>query len=141
VAAENVSESATTPDGGADLAPFDPSTSLRAGSAQDKPARRGRITVAQRVLDTIAQLTTLNVPGVARLATRGGLRRGADGVRVDVVDDKVFVDVYVIVTHGANMRQIGKQIQVEIARAMNQIVGMDAAEVNVHIQDVEPPAA
>jgi len=81
------------------------------------------------------------VPGVARLATRGGLRRGSDGVRVDVVDDKVFVDVYVIVTHDANMRQIGKEIQVEIARAMNQIVGMDAAEVNVHIQDVEPPAA
>ncbi len=41
----------------------------------------------------------------------------------------------------SNMRQIGKQIQAEIARAMNQSVGMDAAEVNVHIQDVEPPAA
>ncbi|HET7088352.1 MAG TPA: Asp23/Gls24 family envelope stress response protein [Anaerolineae bacterium] len=125
MAAENVSESATAPDVGAGLA----------------PAHRGRVTVAQRVLDAIAQLTTLNVPGVVRLATRGGLRRGSDGVRVDVVDDKVFVDVYVIVTHDANMRQIGKEIQVEIARAMNQIVGMDAAEVNVHIQDVEPPAA
>jgi len=119
VAAENASESATAPES------------------------KGRVTVAQRVLDAIAQLTTLNVPGVARLATRRRrvARRGSDGVRVDVVDDKVFVDVYVIVTHDANMRQIGKQIQVEIARAMNQIVGMDAAEVNVHIQDVEPPAA
>lgn len=125
MAAENVSESATVPDVGAGLA----------------PAHRGRVTVAQRVLDAIAQLTTLNVPGVVRLAARGGLRRGSDGVRVDVVDDKVFVDVYVIVTHDANMRQIGKEIQAEIARAMNQIVGMDAAEVNVHIQDVEPPAA
>ncbi len=119
MAAENVSESVTTPES------------------------RGRVTVAQRVLDAIAQLTTLNVPGVARLATRGRrvARRASDGVRVDVVDDKVFVDVYVIVTHDANMRQIGKQIQAEIARAMNQSVGMDAAEVNVHIQDVEPPAA
>ena len=125
MAAENVSESATAPDVGAGLA----------------PAHRGRVTVAQRVLDAIAQLTTLNVPGVVRLAARGGLRRGSDGVRVDVVDDKVFVDVYVIVTHDANMRQIGKEIQAEIARAMNQIVGMDPAEVNVHIQDVEPPAA
>jgi len=105
------------------------------------PAHRGRVTVAQRVLDAIAQLTTLNVPGVARLSARSGLRRGADGVRVDVVDDQVVVDVYVIVTHDANMRQIGKEIQVEIARAMNQMVGMDAAAVNVHIQDVEPPPA
>lgn len=107
------------------------------------PESKGRVTVAQRVLDTIAQLTTLNVPGVARLSARGrrAARRGADGVRVAVVDDQVVVDVYVIVTHDANMRQIGNEIQVEIARAMNQMVGMDAAEVNVHIQDVEPPAA
>lgn len=99
----------------------------------------GRITIAQQVLDTIAQLTTLNVPGVARLGTRASLRRGGDGVRVEVDDHKVNVEVYVVVTPDANMRDVGKTIQTEIARAMQDIVGMDVATVNVHIQDVATP--
>ncbi len=97
----------------------------------------GRVTVAQQVLDTIAQLTTLNVPGVARLGTRGALRRAGDGVHVEVADNRVNVEVYVIVTADANMREVGKEIQAEMARAMHEIVGMDVATVNVHIQDVE----
>jgi uncharacterized alkaline shock family protein YloU len=97
----------------------------------------GRVTIAQQVLDTIVQLTTLNVPGVARLGARGALRRAGDGVHVEVADQQVNVEVYVIVTADANMREVGKAIQTEIARAMHEIVGMDVATVHVHVQDVE----
>ncbi len=97
----------------------------------------GRITIAQSVLDTIVQLTTLNVPGVSRLGARSALRRGGDGVRVEVTDHHVDVDVYVIVQPETNMREVAKTIQSEIARAMHEMIGMDVATVNVHIQDVE----
>ena len=100
----------------------------------------GRVTVAQQVLDTIVQLTTLNVPGVARLGARSALRRGGDGVQVDVADNHVNVEVYVIVQPEVNMREVGKTIQSEIARAMKEMVGMDVSTVNVHIQDVEAAA-
>jgi len=101
---------------------------------------RGRITIGQQVLDTIVQLTALNVPGVSRLGTRSALRRSGDGVRVEVTDGNVAVDVYVIVQPETNMREVAKTIQSEIARAMQEIVGMDVATVNVHIQDVEAQA-
>jgi uncharacterized alkaline shock family protein YloU len=100
----------------------------------------GRVTIAQQVLDTIVQLTTLNVPGVARLGARSSLRRSGDGVRVEVVDHQVNVDVYVVVTPDTNMRDVARTIQTEISRAMQEIVGMDVATVNVHVQDVEPIA-
>jgi len=98
---------------------------------------QGRVTIAQNVLDTIAQLTTLNVPGVSRLGARSPLRRAGDGVHVEVFDQRVNVDVYVVVQPEVNMRDVGQAIQVEIARAMKDMVGMDVAAVNVHIQDVE----
>ena len=101
----------------------------------------GRVTIAQNVLDTIVQLTTLNVPGVSRLGTRGAFRRGADGVHVEVVDHRVNVEVHVVVASEVNMREVGQTIQAEIARAMKDIVGMDVAAVNVHIQDVEAAGA
>jgi len=100
----------------------------------------GRVTIAQDVLHTIARLTTLSVPGVSRLGARPGLRRAGDGIYVDVIDNQVKVEVYVVVGPDVNMREVGKAIQSEIARSMKEIVGMDVANVNVHIQDVEASA-
>lgn len=101
----------------------------------------GRITIAHDVLHTIVRLTTLGVPGVARLGARHGLRRAGDGVHVDVTDNRVEVEVYVVVGRDVNMREVGQAIQSEIARSMKEIVGMDVANVNVYIQDVETSTA
>ncbi|HEY4688663.1 MAG TPA: Asp23/Gls24 family envelope stress response protein [Anaerolineae bacterium] len=101
---------------------------------------QGRVTIAQNVLDTIVQLTTLNVPGVARLGARSAFRRSKDGIHVEVVEHQVNVDVYVVVLPDVNMYEVGKTIQAEIARAMKEIVGMEVTIVNVHIQDVEAVA-
>ncbi|HLF27150.1 MAG TPA: Asp23/Gls24 family envelope stress response protein [Anaerolineae bacterium] len=100
----------------------------------------GRVTVAQQVLDAIVQLTTLNVPGVARLGARHALRPSGDGVHVEVNDNHVVVDVYVIVAPEVNLRDVGRTIQTEVARAMQEMVGMEVDTVNVHIQDVEASA-
>lgn len=101
----------------------------------------GRVTIAQEVLNTIARLTTLSVPGVSHLGSRRALGRSGDGVEVVVNDNQVAVDVFVIVEPDHNLREIGQMIQSEIARSMQEIVGMEAVTVNVHIQDVEAPAA
>ena len=100
-----------------------------------------RVTVAQDVLNTIVRLTTLGVAGVARLGGRPSLRRGGEALQVDVSDDnQVHVDVHVIVHSDMNLREVAHNIQQAIARSMNEIVGMQVAAVNVHIQDVESPA-
>jgi len=101
----------------------------------------GRITIAHDVLRTIVRLTTLGVPGVTRLGARHGRRRAGDGVHVDVADNRVEVEVYVVVGTDVNMRNVGQAIQAEIARSMKEIVGMDVANVSVYIQDVETSAA
>ena len=100
----------------------------------------GRVTIAQEVLNTIARLTTLSVPGVSHLGSRRTLGRSGDGVEVVVNDNQVAVDVFVIVEPDRNLREIGQMIQSEIARSMQEIVGMEVVTVNVHIQDVEAPA-
>jgi uncharacterized alkaline shock family protein YloU len=100
----------------------------------------GRVTVSQEVLNTIVRLTTMGVEGVSRFDKRPGRRKGADGFYVEVSDDQAAVDVYVIVKPDLNMRELGQKIQTEITRSLQEIVGMQAAAVNVHIQDVESQA-
>lgn len=98
----------------------------------------GRITIAPEVLETVARLTALAVPGVVRLTTPPGVQRllGQDGVKIEVAQDRVSVDVYVVTGSEVNMLNIGRQIQTEVTRAIQDIVGMKVDSVDVHIEDV-----
>jgi uncharacterized alkaline shock family protein YloU len=107
----------------------------------------GKVIIAPSVLVTIARLTTLSVPGVVRMSpartdSMGRLlrRRGpGEGVKIEVEDDAVSVDLYIVVEQDVNMLKLSQDIQAEVSRAIHDMVGMEVKEVNIHIQDVEIP--
>jgi uncharacterized alkaline shock family protein YloU len=100
--------------------------------------KMGKITIAPEVLETIARLTALAVPGVTRLAEPPGVQRliRHNGVHIEIVGDSVHVSVHVVTNPDASMLNIGHQIQTEVMRAIHDIVGMEVASVDVHISDV-----
>ncbi|MDH4137133.1 MAG: Asp23/Gls24 family envelope stress response protein [Anaerolineae bacterium] len=107
----------------------------------------GKVTIAPEVLITIARLTTLSTPGVVRMSTdwMGNVNRllgrtsSGGGVRIEVEDEAVTVDLHVIAEPGANMYNLGQVIQAEVTRAINDMVGVTVRAVNIHIEDVEEP--
>jgi len=107
----------------------------------------GKVIIAPGVLVTIARLTTLSTPGVVRMSAGWTdsmgrlLRRRApgDGVRIEVEDNTVGIDLYIVVEQHVNMLKLSQEIQGEVGRAIQDMVGMEVKEVNIHIQDVEIP--
>lgn len=105
----------------------------------------GTVRIAPGVLATIARLTALSVPGVSRLCAApvrsvGSLWGGHGpnaGVRVDVVDDAVVIDIYVVATPDASMLPLGREVQSRVTRAVHDMVGMPVRAVNVYIRDIE----
>ncbi len=104
----------------------------------------GLVMISPQVLTTIARQATLNVPGVVsmspgisfnRLLKRG---KGRQGIRVAVEEGTVSIDLFIIVEPQANMLRLGQEIQREVTRAIQDLVGMPVREVNVHIEDVIP---
>jgi uncharacterized alkaline shock family protein YloU len=104
----------------------------------------GLVMISPQVLTTIARQATLNVPGVVsmspgisfnRLLRRG---KGRQGVRVAVEEGTVSIDLFIIVEPQVNMFRLGQEIQREVTRAIQDLVGMPVREVNVHIEDVIP---
>jgi uncharacterized alkaline shock family protein YloU len=106
----------------------------------------GKTTIAPEVLLTIARLATLEVPGVSRMGSVPGgvnrlFRRGfGEGVRIELAEDYVTVDLYVILSSGQNMRDVSRNIQREVARAINEMIGIQVERVNIHIEDIDFPA-
>jgi uncharacterized alkaline shock family protein YloU len=108
------------------------------------PDGPGRTTVAPEVLQAIARLTALETPGICRMSPAPGgvsrLRRGAgEGVLLDIQDDSVTADLYVVVKNNVNMREVSRNTQHNVARAISEMVGMQVGRVNIHIEDIEFP--
>jgi uncharacterized alkaline shock family protein YloU len=98
---------------------------------------QGTITISTTVLNTIARLTTLSVPGVARMGNNGQLLQTNVGTNVKVVNGKVKADIFIVVRSDTNFYEIGQTIQQEVTRSIKEIVGMDVQAINVYIQDVD----
>ncbi|HEY2979942.1 MAG TPA: Asp23/Gls24 family envelope stress response protein [Anaerolineales bacterium] len=103
----------------------------------------GKTTVAPEVLTTIARLSALSVPGVSRMAPVSGgvnrlFRRGAsDGVQIEIQDGMVFADLLLVVKQDVNIREVSRNVQQQVSRALQEMVGMDVGRVDIHIEDID----
>lgn len=140
--------------------PLNLSANLSAGSGvapTPEPAAlavvKGRIRVADEVVEKIAALATLEVAGVAGLGEsprgpEGAAReRGpaaARGVSAHVQDRTVAVDVSIVAEYGHVVMDVANEVKNNVARTVSRMLGMRVMEVNVNVDDVrlpgEPPA-
>jgi uncharacterized alkaline shock family protein YloU len=112
----------------------------------EHPRPPGKTTIAPDVLLTIARLATLKIPGVSRLSPYPGWRilksrrgQGDDGIHIVIQDDMVYADLYVILKHDVNIREVSRNIQHNVARAISEMVGMRVGRINIHIEDIDYP--
>lgn len=103
----------------------------------------GVIRVARQVLLTIIVNVALETPGVIRMAQGNdqwsrflGREIPRQGVTLNIKDNIVSADLYIVVASGVNIVEVGSIIQAEVASAIEEMVGMQMREVNVYIQDV-----
>jgi uncharacterized alkaline shock family protein YloU len=109
----------------------------------------GTVTIAPEVLVTIVRLATEEIPGVHSMSTDWtrdvnrflGNTSVGDGVQTSVQGEQVSVDLYVVVEPESNMLELGRRIQVEVTRSIEDLLGMQVQDVNVHIEDVYYPLA
>lgn len=103
----------------------------------------GKTTVAPDVLVTIARMSALSVPGVSRMAqVTGGVnrlfKRGTnDGVRIEVEDNTIVASLYLVLKKDVNIREVSRNVQSQVARALQEMVGMDVGDIEIHIEDID----
>lgn len=102
----------------------------------------GTTTMAPGVLVTLAKFTALSVPGVAAMAPKPGgvnriFRRGSgEGVQIEIDEECVCIELFLILESDTNVRDVSRKVQTEVARAIQEMVGMAVTRVDVHIEDI-----
>lgn len=111
-------------------------------------ANNEEIKIADDVVSVIAGKAVSEISGVAGMA--GGFAGGisevfsgkknlSKGIKVDVGEKEVKIDVNIIVEYGARIPDIAFEIQNRVKKAVETMTGLTVISVNVHVQGVNIP--
>jgi len=111
----------------------------------EKPIKNitGKTTIAPEVLLTITRLTTLRVTGVACFSpVPGGVNlffpdKDNEGVRLQVKGDTVTADLYIVIEKDLSIKEVSRNVQNQVARAITEMVGMKVGKVNIHVEEID----
>ena len=117
---------------------------LQLNRADNGRSAIGTTRVANQVVASIAALAALDVGGVHAMYHPGAqpleriTRRlhAYRGVRVDFVENALRLDVYIVVEAGLNVQSIGSEVQRRVVDAVDRMLDLSIAEVNIFVSEV-----
>jgi uncharacterized alkaline shock family protein YloU len=101
----------------------------------------GRVEIAPEVLEVIAGIAASEVNGLANMrgnfaagvVERFGKKSHSKGVKVELTENGILIDLYVVLDFGVSIPEVAQKIQANIRQTLKNMTSLDVAEVNVHV--------
>lgn len=105
----------------------------------------GEVKISQEALVSIVSTTTLKVEGVAGLVTglmeglteKVGMRNLNKGIRIEIKNNTVSVDIHVIIHFGFRIPIVARAIQKEVKNVIEEMTEYNVMGVNVLVQGID----
>lgn len=121
------------------------------GTVTTQATTKGRTIIDDTVVAKVAGIAARDVPGVYALGGNAARAFGAirdaigssalgQGVRVEVGETQVAVDLTIVVDYPTPMTAVASAVRSAVADAVTELVGLEVTEVNIAINDVNIPA-
>ena len=115
------------------------------GETTEEITENEGIQISNDVIAVISGVAVSEVQGVSSMA--GGFAGGisevlsgkknlAKGIKVDKEENKVKIDVNIIVEYGTRIPDVAFEIQNRVKTSVENMTGLKVEEVNVHVQGV-----
>ena len=107
-------------------------------------AGKGEVKIADEVVAIIAGLAATEVEGVDSMAGnitnelvgKLGMKNLSKGVKVDVTEEHVSVDLSLNIRYGYNIPAVSEQVQEKVSSAIENMTGLTVLDVNIKIAGV-----
>lgn len=109
------------------------------------PQNLGNIEIAPEVLEIIASIAASDIEGVASM--RGNFASGVverlgkkvhnKGVKTEISNDGLMIDVYCVVNYGVSIPKTALKIQEQVRQTLENMTSLETQEVNVHITGIQ----
>lgn len=104
----------------------------------------GQVDINVDVLAVISAIAAMEVDDVVKMSgditseliSKLGMKKLSKGVRVDVADGDVVVDLSIVLKMNSNILEVSKKVQDKVKAAIENMTGMQVVNVNVNIASV-----
>lgn len=106
----------------------------------------GHIDISDEAIAVIAGSAAMECYGLVGMASRKQFKDGiaellgrenlARGVEVSLENNRLAIHLYIIVSYGTKISEVAHNIQQKVKYVLNEIVGLDVAEVGIVVQGV-----
>ncbi|MBC5637170.1 Asp23/Gls24 family envelope stress response protein [Ornithinibacillus sp. BX22] len=101
----------------------------------------GKVEIAPEVIEVIAGIAASEVDGLANMrgnfatgvVEKFGKKSHSKGVKVELAEDGIVIDVYVVLDFGVSIPEVAQKIQSNIRQTLKTMTSLDISEVNVHV--------
>ena len=103
------------------------------------------VKISPDVVATIAGVATSEINGVAGMCTSfaggiaeklGAKKNPAKGIKVEIKEKNVIIDLYIIVEYGIRIPELAWEIQENVKNSVETMTGLLVEKVNVHIDGI-----
>jgi len=106
--------------------------------------RAGAVKIADDVVAMIAGIAATEVDGVSALVgnitnelmSRVGMKKLTKGVKVDVLENTVSVDLAINIEYGYNIPDTSRNVQNKVKSAIENMTGLEVTDVNIRVAAV-----
>ncbi|KAB8128470.1 Asp23/Gls24 family envelope stress response protein [Gracilibacillus oryzae] len=110
-----------------------------------EPSQLGKVEIAPDVLEVIAGIATTEVKGVSSMrgnfasgvAEKLGKKAHGKGIKVDLTDSGVAIDVHTVVDYGYSIPKVAENIQINIRQTIENMTAINIKEINIHVVGVQ----
>ncbi|HEY9575164.1 MAG TPA: Asp23/Gls24 family envelope stress response protein [Lachnospiraceae bacterium] len=104
----------------------------------------GEVKIADEVVAIIAGLAATEVEGVASMAgnitnelvAKLGMKNLSKGVKVEITQESVAVDLSLNMDFGYSVIETGKKVQDRVKKSIESMTGLTVTEVNIRVAGV-----
>ncbi len=105
----------------------------------------GEVKIADEVVAIIAALAATEVDGVDSMAGnitnelvgKLGMKNLSKGVKVDITEERVSVDLSLNIKYDYNIPEVGGKVQEKVKSAIENMTGLTVLDVNIRIAGVK----
>lgn len=111
-------------------------------SFESAPAPGGRVEIANGAIATIVHEAVLSCYGIVALAPRSltaaigrrlGISSDAHGIRIDVEDNRVSIELSVVMEYGIPIFTVASNVMEAVKFQVERVLGMEVERVDVYV--------
>lgn len=106
----------------------------------------GQIDISNEVVAMVAGGAAIDCYGIVGMASKNQIKDGlteilrkenfARGVIVRQEEDRIHIDMYIIVSYGTKISEVAHNVQTKVKYTLDHTVGLAVDSVNIYVQGV-----